>query len=270
MLKIGSYNDIISDHKIFSRVVYTPLSKAIRLLDERRKNPEIVAKVEKLLKVKVPEIFKNNKCGIIARQLATPNNESRIFIYSAKENGLQPVFLEYFDDKLTSNNLYKLSLGQLSVQNKIETENNEAVEKIDIVDFKKYDGKKIKDVKTLWGESLIEFHKKLFDAYNLKDISFFEETSWYKKRNEKPGEFYDNFFLIVTCFGILFENFLTFNGEGLFTKDVVLPAIKKATDLTGLKPLIVTIEPTSTETDEFWYYHLPIVKKMIPVIKKVK
>ena len=128
-----------------------------------------------------------------------------------------------------------------------------------------YKKTKLKDIKTLWGESLIDFHKKLFDLYNINDVSFLNEIDWYEKKNEKPIDFYVNFFLLITCFGILFENFLALKGdtEAKFTKDVVLPALEKVINLTGVKPLIVPLEPIDIETDNFWYYHLPIVKKLI-------
>jgi len=265
MLKIGDYKKITSDRNLFDQVVYTPLPDAIRLLNERQKDPELMAKVSKLLNGNIPKIFKDNKCGIMARQLATPNHENRMFIFLAKKNNLHPVFIEYFDDKFTSNNKYKHSLGQLHIQNKMDKNGNGIVEKITIIDFNKSNGKKLKEIKTLWGESLVDFHKKLFDLHNLKDFSFFEETSWYEKKDEKPIEFYTNFFLLVTCFGILFENFLLLKDdvEGEFTKDVVLPALEKVINLTGIKPLIVPVEDVDIETDDFWYCHLPIIKNLI-------
>lgn len=267
MIEIGDYNFIMSDRNIFNQIVYTPLPEALRILEERRKDPILVAKVEKLLNGHVPRIFKENKCGIMARQLATPNYDSRTFLSTVKENGLYPVFLEYFEDKFTSNNQYKHSLGQLQIQNENNKNNNECIEKITIIDFNKSNGKKIKEVKTLWGESLIDFHKKLFTSYGLNDeVNFFNENDWYKKNiNEKPEDFYINFFLLVTCFGILFENFLISgdDNEINFTKNIVLPALKKVTEISGLKPLIVPVGDLDVETENFWLYHLPIVKKQI-------
>ncbi len=56
-IKIGDYNTIMNDRNIFNQIVYTSLSEALRLLDERRKDPELMAKVGKLLKGDMPEIF---------------------------------------------------------------------------------------------------------------------------------------------------------------------------------------------------------------------
>lgn len=265
MIPTGDYNKIMLDHNLFNKKVYTPLSEALRLLEERQNDSIFMTKINNLLNNNIPNIFKNKKCGIMARQLATPNHENRTFISLAKENNLHPVFLEYFDDKFTSNNKYKHSLGQLRIKNKTDINKKECLEKITIIDFNKSNGKKLKDVKTLWGEPLVDFHKRLFDVYNLKDFSFLEETDWYEKVNEKPIDFYIKFFLLVTCHGVLFENFLLEknDGEGQFTRDVVLPALDKVIELTGVKPLIVPIESIDLETDAFWYYHLPLVKKSI-------
>jgi hypothetical protein len=35
-----------SDRNIFNQIVYTPLSEALRLLDERQKNPEFMEKIK--------------------------------------------------------------------------------------------------------------------------------------------------------------------------------------------------------------------------------
>ena len=266
MIEIGDYNLIMSDRNIFNQIVYTPLSEAIRILDERRKDPVLIAKVEELLNCRIPEILREKKCAIMARQLATPNHENRRFITLAEENKLCPIFFEYFGDKFTSNNKYKHSLGQLHIQNGVNKNGENIVENVTIVDFNKYNGKKIEEVKTVWGESLIDFHKKLFSSYDLHSkVLFFNENDWYEKNtNEKPEDFYLKFFLLNTCFGIIFENFLTSkNSEGDFTKNVVLPTIEKVMNLVGVKPLIVTVESTNLEMDDFWYYHLPIVKKVV-------
>ncbi|MFA6392497.1 MAG: hypothetical protein WCW54_00205 [Candidatus Paceibacterota bacterium] len=46
-ISIGDYDTIMSDRNIFNQIVYTPLSEALRLLDERQKDPELMAKIEK-------------------------------------------------------------------------------------------------------------------------------------------------------------------------------------------------------------------------------
>lgn len=265
MDKPWDYNQIVSNKSLFYKTVYTPLSEAISLLEKRQNDSGFVFKVTKLLKGGVPEILNGRKCAIMARQIATPNNENKMFISIAADNNLHPIFIEYFEDKFTSNNKYKHSLGQICIQNKLDKNRSACVEKINIIDFNKYNGKKLNEVKTLWGEPLVDFHKKLFDLHNIKNVSFFNEIEWYDKNQEEAIDFYTNFFILVSCFGILFENFLIQKDdkEGLFTKDVILPALEKAINLVGVKPLIVPIDALDLEVDDFWYHHSSVVKKYI-------
>ncbi len=270
MIKIGDYEKIISDRNIFNQVVYTPLSEALRLLDERRKDKELVKKVETLLKGDIPEFFKKSKCSVLFRQIATPNHESRRFISLAKENGLYPVFFEYYDDKFTSCNAFKHSLGQLHIPTKTGKKNGSTVEKITIIDFNKHGSKKLREIKTLWGESLIDFHKKLFGVHNYsnEDICFYDASNWYKNNGGEAIKYYTKFFLLFISSGILFENFLTSkDSEGDFTKKVVLPALEEVINMTGVKPLIVPLEPLDIESENFWYNHLLKVKTIIPNLK---
>ena len=44
---IGDYSKIMSDRNIFNQIVYTPLSEALKILDERQKDKKLVTKVEK-------------------------------------------------------------------------------------------------------------------------------------------------------------------------------------------------------------------------------
>ena len=267
MIKIGDYNTIMNDHNIFNQIVYTPLSEALKLLDERRKDKVLVAKVEKLLKGDIPEILKKRKCAIFFRQIATPNHESRRFISVAKENNLHPVFFEYYNDKFTSNNEFKHSLGQLHIQKKNSKNGNYNVEKITIMDFNLHNGKKFKNAKTLWGEPLADFHRKLFNVhdYKVSDFYSFDASDWFKDNGGKAKNYYVNFLLLFTCFGVLFENFLiSKDSEGEFTKNTVLPAIEKTLNLTGVKPLIIPIEPIDMETDKYWISHHKKIMTLIP------
>ncbi len=266
MISIGDYNKIMSDHDIFNQIVYTPLSEALRLLEERRNNPELVSQIQYLLNNDIPEILKENKCGVQFRQIATPNNDLRHFVAITKENDLKPIFFEYLDDKFTSNNDFKHSLGQLRVQGSINKKDFYPVEKITIMDFNKHNGKKLKEVNTLWGEPLLDFHRKLFtaDNYDLDNLTFYDASLWFKQHGEQPAKYYKDFFLLFICHGILFENFLLNDTDGEFSRNVVLPAIERVMNLTGLRPLVVPIGPIDMELDDYWVSYHPVIKTLIP------
>lgn len=254
MESVGDYNEIMSDRNLFNKVVYTPLSLALKILEERRNNSELVKKVEELLNGDIPEVLKNNKCGVQFRQVLTPNNDAINFIKIVDGFGLKPFFMEYHSDKFTSYNDFKVSLGKINLQGSVNKQNSFRVEKIKIIDFNKHNGKPIKDVVTLWDESLIYFHRRLFNQSNISDIKCYncDMSEWIKKHGVSPVNYYKNFLLMFTCYGIFFENFIVGNKGSEFTKDIILPAIDWVNKETGFKPLIIPIPPMDMENDEYW------------------
>ena len=262
---IGDYNTIMNDRDIFNQVVYTPLSEAIRLLDERQKDPVLMAKIEELLKADIPEILLDKNCAVFARQIATPNIDTQRFIKIAKENNLKPILFEYPKDKFASKNNFKHSLGQIRVSNGINSLGQDMMEKINIIDLVKYDGKKIEEIITTWGEPLTDFHRKLFKHYKLpEDLVFYNIGQWYSRNGGDAMNYYTNFMLLFVAHGILFENFLTTkDSEGNFTQNIVLPVIERIINLTGVKPLIVPISLMENENEEFWISHPPSIKELI-------
>jgi len=269
MNSIGDYNKIVSDRNIFNQIVYTPLSEAIEILEKRQQDKDLITKIEKLLEGNIPEPFKKiNKCAINGKQVATPNFDVRWFLSIVKDHDLKPIFYEYHSDKFTSNNYFKHSLGQLRIHNdKYDKNGNNVEEKITIIDFNKYDGRPLNEIKTLWGESLIDFHKKLFSIYDYKieDYIFYDGSLWLKQKGEVANNFYEKDLLLYICHGILFENFLLSGKDGEFTKKVFLPAFQKVFNLVGLKPLIVPIPPMDIdiEEDSHWYSYDKKIKSLI-------
>ena len=249
-------NKIMSDKKIFCEVVYTSLSDAIIILENRQKDKELVAKIEELLKGNIPEPLKKlDKYGVQSRQLATPNHDTHWFLELTKDRGLRPVFLEYYEDKLTSNNSAKYSLGVLPLHKKINKLGDFIEEKFSIVNFSKDDGKKIKDILTFSGKPLIDFHHNLFEFFGSKEDSyhFYDNSKWFKENGGNATDYYTNFLLLFVCNGIFFENYLLSEEEGEFTKNVFLPAFEKVINLTGVKPIIVPIPPMDNQNDSHWF-----------------
>jgi len=254
MSTIGDYNEIMSDRKLFNEFVYTPLSEALKLLEERQKNPELMKKVEELLKGDIPSVLRGKKCGVQFRQIVTPNNDAKHFIEISKNFGLDPVFMEYHSDKFSSNNDFKRSLGQIHLQGPVNKQDQFRVEKISIMDFNKHNGKILKDVITSWNEPLIHFHRRLFNLSNINNqiCYFYDMSNWVKDHGSEPKEYYKQFLLLFSCFGILFENFPVKNSSGDFSKNIILPAIEDVINSIGVKPLIVPIPPMDMEDDDYW------------------
>lgn len=254
----------MSDHNLFNQVVYTPLSEAIAILEERQKDKELIKKIENLLDGDIPEpLRKIDKNCVQARQIATPNYDTYWFLDLIKDRDLKPVFLEYYEDKLTSNNDLKHSFGILCIHKKINKKGNFIEEKINIVNFSKDDGKKIKDVVTVSGETLVDFHHRLFESLNIKEeeLNFYDASSWFKSNGGNASNYYRNFLLLFICHGILFENYICSMGkEGTFTKDIFLAGFDEVFELTGLKPLIVPIPPLDDEDSLHWFSYKDNIK----------
>jgi hypothetical protein len=173
--------------------------------------------------------------------------------------------MEYHDDKFCSSNSFKRSLGQLHIQGPMNKKNEYRIEKISVMDFNKHNGKKLSEAVTHKSEKLTDLHRKLFEVCGIPKEShnFFDTSDWIKSHGPSPALYYPNFFLLFTCFGILFENFLLGKDEGEFTKAVILPAIEKVIALTGVKPLIVPMEPLETEDSDYWTYYDGKVKSFL-------
>ena len=255
---------IIKNREIFHKMIYTPLSEALIELKKRKEDKTLSEKINNILDFNIPEPLRNNlNNAVMFRQVATPNYEMRSFIDICSIFELNPIFFEYGDDKFTSNNSYKHSLGQLRLHKNIPNKNGENIEeKVTIVDFNKYNGKKLKEVSTQNNQSLINFHHKLFNHYNyhFNDNIFFEASDWFKKNGGKAIDYYTNFLLLFIYHGVLFENFLLGENEGEFTKNVLIPAFIKVSKLTGLKPLIIPIPPMDLDVEEDFHWHSHDIK----------
>lgn len=258
------HNKIMSDRNLFHKTVYTSLSKAIKILKERQKDTNLKKKIEKLLKNNIPEPLKEiGMNGILFRQIATPNFEARWFIELTKDNNLKTNFFEYYSDKFTPNNYYKHSLGQIKLhKDKRDKNGNNLEERITLIDFNKNNGKVLKNIKTFWLESLIDFHRNLFviNNYKVSEFVFWDASVWFKENGPSAVDYYTNMLLLFMYHGILFENFLFNEEEGEFTRNILLPAFEKAYKLSGVKPLIVPIPPMDSEIEEDMHWHSYSIK----------
>lgn len=261
---------ILENRDIFHKTIYTPLSEALVILEQRRNDKKLAKKIESLIGDNIPDVLKENKNNaVMFRQIPTPNYEVRSFLDIANIFELNPIFFEYDLDKFTSNNSYKHSLGQLILHKDYYNKKGEILEeKITIVDFPVYDGKKLSEVNTLWGQDLIDFHKKLFDIYNINinEINVYNVSEWIKNNGGNADGYYYKLLLLFIKNGILFENFLLSEPDLTFTRNVFMPAFIKITDELGVKPIIVPIPPMDIEIEESFHWHSHDHKKIKPFI----
>jgi hypothetical protein len=205
-------------------------------------------------------------CAILHRPLITDNYEVLHFLNATSAFNLNPIFLEYSTDKFVTRNEWKHALGHMGFYFGKGRKGGAKIEYFNSINFTQSDGKKLSEVNTLWGQKLSDFHHEMFlKRFPKLKLNIFDGLDWYTDKGGTPQTYYEPFFRLFICHGILFDNFLL-NGEELFfTKKIILPALIKIRQETGIKPLIVALEPTENESDIFWMCHPP---DMLTWIKK--
>ncbi|HUD01590.1 MAG TPA: hypothetical protein VMR37_04640 [Rhabdochlamydiaceae bacterium] len=163
MLENINIDELVNDREKFNAFVYTPVEEAVTELKRRREDKALEKKVSELLGGDIPKPFLDGPRAVLFRQLATPNYEVRRFVSIADGvEDMRPCFWEFYDDKFTSNNEWKYSLGRMGFYFGRSANGTPRVQKKSVVVFEKFDGKKISSVETIWGQSLVSFHHELF------------------------------------------------------------------------------------------------------------
>lgn len=236
--------------------IYTPLAEAEKEIKRRWKDKKLAREVNKFLKKDIPSGLRKRPKAVLARHIATPNHEQMHFLKKVSVTKLTPAFLEYIDDKFSTNNPAKVHLGKITFLHGKEHNGDSIKSHKKILDLDCCDGARLKNITTLSDTSLVDFHHNIFRE-SVDDIEshIFEESGWISRNGKNPEKFYMNFLALFLRNGILFENYLDCAGEGRFTHDVVLPAIKRIEFLFGMKPLIVRLLPSESEADNYWYWY---------------
>jgi hypothetical protein len=256
---------LICDREAFNKFVYTPVNEAIRELKKRRGNKKLENKILRSLKNNLPSPLKISPRAVLFRQLATPNYETRRFMDITELAGIKPLFWEYYNDKFVSKNEVKYYLGMINFCRGIGKKGGLKSEYKKIIDFNCYNGKKISDVKTISGKKLVSFHHSLFAGTyrKLPKDYFFDASDWLKENGGTAANYYKNYLTLFVSNAIEFENFMLDIKEVSFTKELFLPAFCQVIKEFGVKPLIVALEPTEIETNEFWMCHPYSSKKFV-------
>lgn len=249
-------SETLANRPIFDSLVYTPWQEALKELERRQSDPSIGVYLDHTLPHGVPETLRGKKIMALFRHIATSNYEIHRFMMVADSLGeLEPVILEYLDDKFNDRNEGKYFLGKLCFH-KGTNKNGEAIwESVRIIDFNASNNKPISSLHTSWGESFVGFHHDLFRQSFPKHTQGMLDLSDWLRSIGGAREYYKAFLSLFLRGGILFENFYPNGVETQFTRDVVLPSIMEITKETGMKPLIVTLAPTEIEGDQFWQSH---------------
>lgn len=243
--------ELLADKQKFQDYIYTPITEATEELKRRWADESIKPNTP------IPAIFKDGFKAVLHRQLVTPNYEVMRFMIIVDGFNFQPIFFEYLDDKFVTENEWKYYLGCVHFFFGYGKKGGIKLERFNIVEFNKANGKRISDIETLWHQKLVDFHHEMFrNRFPKFNDALFDGSKWYAENGGCAKLYYKPFLSLFLKHGILFENFLLDSKELTFSRDVFLPAFLEIEEETGLKPLIVALEPTEMEENVFWMCQL--------------
>ncbi len=258
---------LVCDRKQFEAFVYTPVDEALATIRERRKDPELEKKVMDFLNGDIPEPFMGGVKAVLVRNVVTPNYETVRFLDIVEAlSGVQPLLAEYPEDKFVPSNNLKRLLCKIGFYVGRDRNGALILDRVGIVNFDAINGSKMSQIKTLWGQPLVDFHHEFFlsTCSDIHSDQLYDISSWYKRRGGDADKYYLSLLCLFVKHGILFENFLLEDPvEASFAKNVFLPAYIRLWNLIGEKPLIVSLEPTKIEGDKFWLCYPYIYKHIL-------
>jgi len=257
--------ELISDQKKFNDFVYTPINEALKEIKLRQQDKKIDEHIKSSL-IEIPAVFEGKPKAVMFRNITTPNYEIKWFvdIVELLKGALNPLFLEYTQDQFNNRNEMKFSLAKMMLHKGKNKKSEPIFEHRNIININDSNCKAISSIKTIWGQSFVDFHHELFlnEFPDFKN-NIFDFSNWVKENGHTPKEYYKLFYLFFLKHGILFENYRLKSEEFSFIKEVILPAFIKVLRDTGVKPLIVVIQPTEIEEGKFWQAYPCKIKDLL-------
>jgi len=247
--------------------LYSTKEEVISELKKRWADKELTNKLEYFLRKKIPKCFLNEPRAVLGRQIATPDNEFKIFYEKATELGIKPLVFEYLDDLFTTNNHGKLCLAKMFFYKGLNNDKKTKESEIRSIELggNLNENKKFKDIKTLWNENFVDFHHRILRKKF--DLELYDASTWYKDMGGKAQLYYAQYIALLTIKNVLFENSEPGKEENFFNK-VFLPAVELVKKEFGLKPLIMPISPQDDFDNIFWWSYPEDIEKLVLQSKK--
>lgn len=243
----------LNDLQAIRDFIYTPLGEAVRLLEERQ-STRIHPDLDRDGILDVPPIMRQKRAAILFRQVATPNHEMHLAMSLARQFGLNLIIWEYHADQFVSLNHCKRALGRMGFFSGIGRNGGRRMDYLNIVDFPRVDGQPLGEVRTLWGQPLVDFHHQLLleEFPQISQASLFDATSWLERHGGRARHYYKAFTMLLIRHAILLETFEMSGAELQFTQEIFIPAMRDIISAFGVKPLVARIEEVDVEGDEYW------------------
>jgi len=243
--------------------IYTPLSEAKAELERRWDDPELKKKVEEYLGDNLPLPLRGEPRALCTFHVATSNWAFFHFWKASQEINLKPLVFEYTDDLFVTTNFDKASLAKMIFYHGRDDNNKMITSGEHIIDLGgKNEKKKIREIETLWGESLVDFHHRTLNTF-YDNLEIYDGSDDYHKLGKNPKEYYKYIFAFYIRNGILFENYLLSSKEKKFTEEVLFPAFEFVWKKFGVKPLIVPITPQNEADGKHWWCYPEYIKTLL-------
>jgi hypothetical protein len=244
--------------------IYTPLEEAKKEIHKRWNDKKLRKKVELYFnKDYLPDYFFEKPHAISIEDVATPNLYCWTFVNKAYEAGLEPLYFEYLDDIFITTNHDKASLAKMSFYHGLDDNGNmiKTIKRVINLDGSE-EGKKLHEIKTLSGETLVDLHHKLM-LKNFPDAKIFDGSEWFKSKGGHAKNYYKYVLAMTVCHGVLFDNFLNYGYEEKLINEILIPAFNEIEKEFGCKPLIVSVAPTDKILEKYWLAYPEFTKTML-------
>jgi len=233
---------------------YTPLAAARGLIQNRWADASLRQAVEDTLPGDVAAILRERPHGVLWRQVGTPDGEFEQFLSQCASADLRPLCLTYVEDRFHSGNYIKYALTRLAFKTAVDRHGRTVVTRHRIIEFNGAEGKRLDDLRTLWGERLPEFHHAaLWEVFPVMRGAVTDLSQWLRRKGTTAAEHYEAILSLALCHIVLFEDFDELESEARFFNDVVLPAQERVRRAFGIAPVIARISPPGSDArDPYW------------------
>ena len=247
--------------------IHTQIEEAGEIIRNRWANKDLRKAVEEKLHNNIPEILKDGPVGMIGRCVDTPDGEFERFLELCKKADIKPVCFEYIKDRFYPGNFTKYGLTNLTSCQGVDKKQKKIVVKEKIINFEEIKGKKFRmcDLKTLWGENLVDFHHFiLLSIFPIMTGRIIDTSDWFPKSENWIDSYYNYVLSLSICHLVLFDDFDLTEEDEIFTNERVCPIIKKIEKDFGVKPVIIKISKVGEHIeDPYWWSYSKEARKIM-------
>jgi len=244
--------------------IYTSFSEIRYELLKRRANKKLLLKVKEFFGSNIFDKLGEGPHAVLSRSIATANTEMMHYLDLCRSANLSPLILEY-PDKFVAKNPDKYHLCKLFFIRRLEGRNPIVVDTSNIINFNKEEGRSFKEIQTIWGENIVDFHHRILlgEIPHLSD-KIVDFSEWFSKTRTLSRYYYLYYLALFVCNGVLFENFLCDDREeATFIREKLLPSYKAVEKIFGVRPLIYRLLPYRYATRRRWYSYPEALKDYV-------